>query len=35
MLFEASFTKIYTGGGMVQMELIRKQRNQMEAYLHP
>jgi hypothetical protein len=27
MLFEASFSKIYTGGGMVQMKLIRKRRN--------
>jgi len=27
MLFEASFPKIYIGGGMVQMKLIRKRRN--------
>jgi hypothetical protein len=27
MLFEASFPKIYTGGGMVQMKSIRKRRN--------
>jgi hypothetical protein len=27
MLFEASFPKIYTGGGLVQMKLIRKRRN--------
>jgi len=27
MLFQASFPKIYTGGGMVQMKSIRKRRN--------
>jgi hypothetical protein len=27
MLLEASFPKVYMGGGMVQMKLIRKQRN--------
>jgi hypothetical protein len=27
MLFEPSFPKIYTGGGMVQMKSIRKRRN--------